>query len=480
MNKYIITRISILFAVVILFNGCSIPKVTQRTENKNTQHTYGHNPKPTDPLNSAKISWRTFFTDSNLVHLIDTALVHNQELMITLQEIEIAKNDIRVKKGELLPTVNYGLEVGADKVGRYTSQGAGDEATEIKPGKKVPQILGDFKFGVDMEWEIDIWKKLRNAKKAAIKRYLATIEGKNFVLTNLIAEVAKSYYELVALDNQLNVVRQNIITQKNALEIVKIQKEASRATELAVKKFEAEVLGTQSKEFEILQQIKETENKINFLLGRFPQEIPRNRDNFEQMIPPIVYAGIPAQLLQNRPDIKQAEFQLDASKLDVKVAKAEFYPSLKISASIGLDAFNPAFWIKIPESIFSSLAAGLLGPLINKNAIKAEYLSANARQKQAVYTFEKNILNGYYEVYTQLSKVDNLERSYDLKSKQMDALYMSVQVANDLFTSARADYFEVLMTQRDALDSKLELIDTKKDQLNAVVDVYRSLGGGWQ
>ena len=163
---------------------------------------------------------------------------------------------------------------------------------------------------------------------------------------------------MVALDNQLNVVRQNIITQKNALEIVKIQKEASRATELAVKKFEAEVLGTQSKEFEILQQIKETENKINFLLGRFPQEIPRNRDNFEQMIPPIVYAGIPAQLLQNRPDIKQAEFQLDASKLDVKVAKAEFYPSLKISASIGLDAFNPAFWIKIPESIFSSLAAG--------------------------------------------------------------------------------------------------------------------------
>ena len=159
MNKYIITRISILFAVVILFNGCSIPKVTQRTENKNTPNTYGNNSKPTDTLNSAKISWRTFFTDSNLVHLIDTALVHNQELMITLQEIEIAKNDIRVKKGELLPTVNYGLEVGADKVGRYTSQGAGDEATEIKPGKKVPQILGDFKFGVDMEWEIDIWKK---------------------------------------------------------------------------------------------------------------------------------------------------------------------------------------------------------------------------------------------------------------------------------------------------------------------------------
>ena len=180
-----------------------------------------------DSLNVATVSWRTFFTDTNLVKLIDTALANNQELMITLQEIEIAKNDIRAKKGALLPTLDGGLGVGADKVGRYTSQGAGDESTEITPGKKVPEILGDFRVGVNMEWEIDIWKKLRNAKKAAVKRYLATIEGKNFVLTNLIAEIANAYYELVALDNELDIIRQNIITQKNALEVVKAQKEAT-------------------------------------------------------------------------------------------------------------------------------------------------------------------------------------------------------------------------------------------------------------
>jgi outer membrane protein TolC len=145
-----------------------------------------------------------------------------------------------------------------------------------------------------------------------------------------------------------------------------------------------------------------------------------------------------------------------------------------------LDAFNPAFWIKIPESIFGSLAADLLGPLVNRNAITAEYLSANARQKQAVYDFERSILTGYVEVSTQLSAIDNYDKIYDLKSKQVEALNTSIQTANDLFASARADYFEVLMTQRDALDTRLELIETKKQQLNAVVNIYKGLGGGWR
>ncbi|HPA36452.1 MAG TPA: TolC family protein [Chitinophagales bacterium] len=331
-----------------------------------------------------------------------------------------------------------------------------------------------------MEWEIDIWKKLRNAKAAAVKRYLATIEGKNFVLTSLIAEVARSYYELVALDNQLEVVRRNILIQEDALEVVKVQKSAGRATELAVQKFEAEVAGTKSKEYEILQQIRVAENNINFLLGRFPQEIPRTKSGLEQMVPQLVHAGIPAQLLANRPDIKKAALELDASKLDVKVAKAEFYPSLKISASIGLDAFNPAFWIKIPESLFGSLAADLLGPLFNRNAITAEYLNANARQKQAIFGFERAILSGYMEVSNQLYLIDNLEKKYTLKARQAEALNTSVEVAKDLFSSARADYFEVLMTQRDALETKLELIETRQQQLNAVIDVYKALGGGCQ
>ena len=436
--------------------------------------------KSTDTINTVAIPWRTYFKDPNLVSLIDAALKNNQELQITLQEIEIAKNEIRVRKGAFLPKVGVGVGGGIEKVGRYTSQGAGDASTQIMPGKEMPDPLGDLKIAAYANWEVDIWKKLRNSKKAAVSRYLATVEGKNFVLTNLISEIATSYYELLALDSQLEIVKQNISLQSNALEIVKIQKEAARATELAVQKFEAEVMASKSMEFDILQNIKETENKINFLLGQYPQEIKREKTNFMRLLPTMVQAGIPSQLLANRPDIKQAELELTAAKLDVKTARAEFYPSLNISASIGVNAFKPSYLFTMPESLLYSLAGDLVAPLLNRNALKAEYSSANARQIQALYNYERTILNAYLEVSSQMSKISNLEKRYDLRSKQVAALNRSIDVAGDLFKSARADYFEVLMTQRDALESNLELIETKKEQLNAAVMVYKSLGGGWR
>ncbi|WP_276090846.1 TolC family protein [Pedobacter sp. JY14-1] len=471
----IFQTITVLGTVMAL--GCKIPAVVQRTENKSVPSAYSNN---ADTTNMAAMQWRNYFTDKNLISLIDTAIKNNQELQITLQEIEIARNEIRMRKGDILPAVGVRAGVGVEKVGRYTSQGAGDASTDIIPGKEVPDPLMDYGASLYANWEVDIWKKLHNAKKAAVTRYLSTVEGKNFVLTNLIAEVANSYYELLALDNQLAVVRQNIELQNRALEIVKIQKEASRVTELAVQKFQAEVLNSRGLEYEILQKRKETENRINLLLGRYPQEIPRNRENFLDLVPSAVHTGIPSQLLANRPDIKQAELDLAAAKIDVKVARAEFYPSFGISAAFGLQAFKPSYLVRFPESMLYSLAGDLAAPLINRNGIKAEFLNANARQLQSMYNYEKTILNAYLEVSTQLSNIENLEKRYGLKSGQVDALNKSIEVSNDLFKSARADYLEVLMTQRDALESKLELIDTKKEQLNAVVNVYRDLGGGWK
>lgn len=457
--------------------SCKVPAIIPLNENKPMPEAYSNN---RDTTNTSTVQWRSFFTDKDLISLIDTALANNQELMITLQEIEIAKNDIRFRQGALLPKVGVKAGIGLEKVGRYTSQGAGDASTEIEPGKEMPDPLADFGVAAFANWEVDIWKKLRNAKKAAITRHLSTVEGKNFVLTNLIAEVANSYYELLALDNQLLIVKQNIELQVNALDIIKVQKEAARATELAVQKFQAEVLKSQSLEFEILQRIKETENRINFLLGRYPQEIPRDKSNFLALLPASVSSGIPSQLLANRPDIKKAELELTAAKLDIKVARAEFYPSFGISAGLGFQAFKPSYLVKFPESLLYSLAGDLAGPLINRNAIKAEFYNANARQLQAMYNYQRTILNAYLEVSTQLSNISNLEKSYDLKSKQVDALTKSIDISNDLFKSARADYLEVLMTQRDALESKLELIETKKQQLNAVINIYKGLGGGWK
>ncbi|MCC9016561.1 TolC family protein [Flavobacterium lipolyticum] len=482
MYKFKSYQYSIALSACLMVAGCKTPAPETTTTSTPVPESFGTTTQSQDAnSNTAVLAWKDYFKDQNLVELIDVALKNNQELNITLQEIEIARNDIRVKKGLLLPTVGVRAGAGVEKVGRYTSQGAGDANTDIKPGVKTPDPLGDFTISAYANWEVDIWKKLRNSKKAALNRYLATVEGKNFVITNLIAEVADSYYELLALDAQLDIVKQTIKLQTNALEIVKIQKQAARATELGVKKFEAEVLTSKSLEFGILQQIKETENKINFLLGRYPQEIKRtNTNNFLSLLPAAVSSGIPSQLLANRPDVKQAELELVASKLDVKVARAEFYPSLDISAAIGVQAFKPSYLLTFPESLLYSLAGDLAAPLINRNAIKAEFASANARQLQALYNYDRTILNAYLEVSNQLSKIENLQKGYDLKSQQVDALNTSIDVSNDLFKSARVDYFEVLMTQRDALEAKLELVDTKKEQLNAAVHVYRDLGGGWK
>lgn len=463
--------------VTLMYSAC-IPKVAQKTANTDVPEQYY---EAQDTSNVAQMSWRNYFTDSNLIALIDTALINNQELNITLQEINVAKSEVRARKGEYLPSVNLKAGAGIDKVGRYTRDGALEANNEIKPGSEFPEPYSDFFLGAFASWEIDIWKKLRNAKKAASFRYLASVEGKNFMVTNMVSEIANSYYELMALDNQLEIVKQNIAIQKDAMRIVDLQKQTGDVTELAVQKFKAEVYKNQSRQFFIQQMIRETENKLNFLVGRFPESpIERSSKQFNELVPDTVHSGIPSQLLQNRPDIRQAEMQLIASKLDIKVAKAKFYPSLDIMAGVGFQSFNLKYFFTSPQSILYNLAGDLMQPLINRNAIKAEYLSANAKQIQAAYNYERTILNAYIEVANQLSNISNLEESYKLQSKQVEALTKSIRISTGLFKSARADYMEVLMTQRDALESKMELIETKKEQMMASVKVYQALGGGWK
>lgn len=454
-----------------------VPSLVKKTENKNVPASYNNSQ---DTTHTAVVKWKEFFTDPNLNSLIDTALKNNQELNIILQEINIATNEVMARKGAYLPFVDIGASTGVDKQGRYTRIGAVDATTEIKPGKEIPDPLPDYLLAANVSWQVDIWKKLRNAKKSAIYKYLASIEGKNFMVTHLVAEIANTYYELMALDNQLSILKENIKIQQDALKIVKLQKQAGMVTELAVQKFNAEVLKNQSRQFYIQQKIIETENRINFLVGRYPQPVQRDSVSFSSLLPQKVTSGVPSQLLENRPDIRQAEQNLAAAKLDIKVAKANFYPTLTINAGLGYEAFNPKFLITTPASLFYSLAGGLVAPVINRKEIKATYYSANAKQIQAIYNYEKTVLKAFIEVTNQLSNINNLEKSYNLKDKQVNALTRSIDISTTLFKSARADYMEVLMTQRDALDAKMELVETKKQQMNAMVNIYRALGGGWK
>lgn len=462
--------------VILLSLTSCVPSVVQKVENRNIPQQFADN---ADTLNTAKVSWHEFFTDPNLTALIDTALRNNQELNIVMQEINIAQNEVRARKGEYLPFIDLIGGAGVEKVGRYTRAGSVEANSEIEPGRQFPEPLPDFMVAANFSWQVDIWKKLRNAKSAAMLRYLATTEGKNFTVTHLVAEIANAYYELMALDNQLDILRKNIEIQQNALEIVKLEKTAARVTELAVRRFEAEVLKNQSRIFQIQQSIIETENRINFLVGRYPQHVERSSQAFADLVPNAMAAGIPSQLLHNRPDIRQAELALAASRLDVKVARANFYPSLNITAALGLQAFNAAYLVTRPESMLYSAAAGLAQPMVNRNAIKAMYYSANARQIQAAYNYERTVLNGYIEVANQLSNIQNMRNSFELRAQQVKALTESIDISTRLFKSARADYMEVLLTQRDALESRFELVETKRHQMMAMVNIYQALGGGW-
>jgi multidrug efflux system outer membrane protein len=474
-NKWIKIVMSSAFALLI-FSRCASLKSNVRDANVGLPSQFS---SASDSLNLEFYQWKNYFNDGNLTSLIDTALKKNQDLNIILQEIEVNKNEVRARKGEYLPFVGLGAGAGVEKPGRYTRNGAIEEQIEIAPGKALPSPLADLMLGAYASWEIDVWKKLRNAKKAAYTRYMASVEGRNFLVTNLVAEISESYYELMALDNLLDIIERSIDIQSNALTVVQMQKASAKVTQLAVNRFEAQLLRTKNFQFSVRQKIIETENRINFLTGRYPTPIQRSSLGFNDLQIDRTKSGIPSQLLANRPDIRQAELALEAAKLDVKVARANFYPSIGIRGGVGFQAFNPKLLIN-PQSILFNLAGDLVSPLINKNAIKAIYFSANAKQLQAVYNYEQTILMAYVDVLNQMSKMDNYSQSYSTKSEEVRILMESVNIANSLFNSARADYGEVLFTQREALESKMELIEIKMKLMNAKVNIYRALGGGWR
>ena len=464
---------------LLIIQSCSIPQVATRTPVVPVPESFPASMADTVEVAAGR-RWDDFFNDPYLLRLIDTALVNNREMNILLQRIAVTRNEIQARKGEYLPSVSAGIGTEVEKVGRYTRNGALEESLEINEDRDFPEFLTNIQFGLYASWELDVWKKLRNSRKVAVLEYLAGVEGRNFMVTNLVAEIANSYYELLALDSELQNLESNIRIQEDALRVVNLLQRAGRANTLAVRRFEAEVQKNQSNTFAIRQEIAAVENRINFLAGRTPGAIVRSSEDFLSLQPAPVKTGIPSQLLLNRPDIRQAELEMAASDLNVDVARANFLPSFGIRAGLGYQSFNLRYLLKTPESLLMSLAGDAMAPIVNRNAIEAEYQNAGARQIQAAYEYEQSVLKAYQEVATEINRIDNLENSYRLKEEQVAMLDESIEISNKLFQSTRAEYLEVLLTQRDALEARTELIETKLEQLSAVVNLYQALGGGWK
>lgn len=428
----------------------------------------------------SRLNWREYFTDKHLQQLIDKAVKNNLDLQMALQRIEVSHSSVKLANGALLPQVSLNIGGSMRRFGLYTMDGAGNATTEITPGQIVPTDLPDLYLGLQSSWEIDVWGKLRNQRQSAISTYLSSVEGTNFVISTLVSDVASNYTELLAFDNQLDIVRQTITKQQEALDVIKFQKEAGRANELAVQQFQAELLNTQILEKNLQQQTIEIENKINFLLGNYPQPIERDKSIFYEQLPTQIASGFPSELLANRPDIREAEFQIEATKFDLKAAKAAFYPNFNITASLGFQAFNPEFLFSSPASIAYSVVGTLVAPIINMNALKAQFNTAQANQLSAMYNYQKIVLNAYVEVANQLLAIKNLEKINVLKKRQNDVLKKSVETSGELHKTVRATYLEVLLTQQKALQSNLELINIIKQQRLSTISIYKALGGGWK
>ncbi len=435
------------------------------------------NETPSSPT-AAQLTLDEFFGDPVLTHLIQESLASNQEIKILEQEIEVARNEVTARRGAVFPFITAGAGVGVRKPSLFTPEGAVEDQLEFQPGKHFPDPLPDFIGGLRFLWQVDIWRELRNARDAANQRFLAATERRNYVLTQLVAEIAEKYFELRALDTRLEILNETIALQEHSLQVAEANKAAARGTELGVQRFRAEVFKNQSERLIVNQEIVEAENRINFLSGRFPQPVSRASGDFINVTLHALSAGWPCQLLANRPDIRQAERELAAAGLDVQVARARFFPRLDITAGVGYQAFNPRYLFNTPESLIYSAAGDLVAPLINKSAIRADYLTANAKQLQAVYNYQRVVLNAFTEVVNRMRKAENYEKSIAIKKEQLKALEASVDVASKLFQNARVEYVEVLLAQRDLLEARTALVETKKQQLAAIVNAYQALGGG--
>lgn len=368
---------------------------------------------------------------------------------------------------------------GVEKVGRYTSVGASDADHDIEPGVPVPEALGDLRGAVEASWEVDLWGRLRQQARAARLRYLSTVEGRGFVVTQLVAEVAETWYDLLALDRELAVLDENIALLSESLEVVRLQKDAARVTELAVQRFEAERLEYQARRAEVAQRVAVAEAHLDRLCGRAPGDRPRPAARFDALPAAPLAVGVPEDLLRHRPDVRAREFDLEAARLDVKAARSAFYPELRLDGGLGDQAYRAVKLGAAPESLVFDVVGGLTAPLLNRSALRAAYVGADARRSQALLEYERTVLGAYLDVRVQRARVDNYDEAYARRAEQVARLRDAVVTSNDLFQSARADYLEVLTTRRDALGAALDLIETRQQQWSARIGLYRALGGGW-
>jgi outer membrane protein, multidrug efflux system len=419
-------------------------------------------------------SWKKFFRDETLQQLIDRAMTNNFDLQLAIKRIEASRSYAKQAKAAWLPSLNAQASASTNIPSENSLNGISLE------NFLQTSHIEDYSLATTLSWEVDIWGKIRRQKEAALASYLETQEAARAVQTSIVEEVANSYYTLLMLDAQLRIAQRNVLLSDSTVQMMRLQKDAGLVTELAVQQAvsqlqNAQILVPQLEEATILQ-----ENALRLLLGDWPGGVIRSATLDSLHVQDSLPAGVPADLLRLRPDVRANEMALVAANARVGVAQGDMYPSLNITATGGLNAFEASNWFTMPASLFGVVSGSLAQPIFQRRMLKTQLEVARVQREERVIEFRQSVMRAAHEVTNSLAKLDKLELQQQVATARVETLEQAVQNAQLLFRSGMADYLEVISAQSRSLQAELDEAAILRQRLGARVELYKSLGGGWQ
>lgn len=467
MTRTCLTYIFIISVAISVMLSCKVTK-TYKQPDLNTNDLYRAQ-TTVDTATIAAMPWQSLFTDTVLKALIQEGLYQNLDLKTAVQKIYEAQAALGQSKAAFLP----GLSANANATRSQLSKAS----LNFPPGIDINTTTTSYQLGLSTSWEADIWGKLSSSKRAAFANLLQTDAAKRAIQTQLIADIANNYYLLLAFDKELVIINATLQNRIKDVETMKALKEGAVVNGAAVVQSEANRYAAQVAIPDIKRNIRETENAIDILVGRPPG--PVNRTHLEDQKPITdLKLGIPAQLLKNRPDVQQAEYTFRSTFENTNLARTYFYPSFTITASGGFSNLQlKDFFI---NSIFYNIAAGLTQPIFNQGINKARLKTAQAQQQEALYNFQQTLLIAGQEVSNALYAYQTAMEKDDARGKQIAALIKAVDYTQHLLRySSATNYTDVLTSEQSLLAAQLSSVNDRLQQLQAIVNLYHALGGGW-
>jgi multidrug efflux system outer membrane protein len=458
----------LLFAISgLVLAGCVTKKYERPALNSNDLY---RDVTQTDTATIANLKWKDLFSDATLQGLIEQGLNGNLDLRQAVERIKIAEATLRQSRSALLPSLSADLSAADNKQSRA--------ALNFPPGINIPLETQLYRAQLSTSWEADIWGKLSSAKRSAYASLLQTDAAKRAVQTQLIANISNSYYTLLALDKQLAITEQTVKIRQSDVETMKALKEGAVVNGAAVVQSEANLYAAQVSIPDLKRNIREAENALSVLLGQAAGSVSRSSLDIQQPYSSL-QTGVSAQLLQNRPDVQAAEFAFRAAFENTNAAKAFFYPSITLTATGGLSSLQLQNFFD--QSIFYNLVGGLTQPIFARGQNKARLRTAEAQQQQAFYAFQQTLLTSGQEVSNALFAYQTAVDKETTRSKQIQALEKAVDFTQELLRySSATNYTDVLTSQQSLLNAQLSGVSDRLQKLQAIVNLYRALGGGWK